>query len=140
MKKKTPYILLADDDPDDRELFSEAITQKDHIVVQTVNNGQELFAFLDAQSPDELPALILLDYNMPLITGPEILQRLGTQSTYAHIPKLVWSSSARTKDIQECIRMGADSYIKKPSTNQEMEELLHQVDKILSGRLTQPSP
>ena len=137
MKKKMPLILLADDDPDDQAIFLEAFAhQKENVAVRTVNSGKDLFDFLDAQPADDLPILILLDYNMPLITGPEILKQLRSHPSYGFIAKVVWSSSERTSDIEACKRSGADDYIKKPSTNQEMEDVVRRVEKIIFEQLT----
>jgi CheY-like chemotaxis protein len=137
MKKASPYLLLADDDPDDQETFMEAFTRLyPQTKVQTVNDGQELFVFLDTHSPDELPVLILLDFKMPLVTGPEVLERLSDHPMYAPIPKVVWSTSERSKDIQECQRLGADAYFKKPATAKELDYIILQIDKILIKQLS----
>ena len=112
MKKATPYILLAEDDQDDRELFIEALTEHHtHIPVKHVKDGKDLFKFLDSCPRDDLPSLILLDYNMPLLTAPEALRQLAASVEYAHITTIVWSSSQRSKDINECLRLGANLYL-----------------------------
>lgn len=137
MKKKKHYIVLAEDDPDDRDMFlEEFVRQNPDAVIETVTDGKELYELLDALLPEELPTLILLDFQMPLITGPEVLQHLNSRPTYASIPKFVWSSSIRTKDIEDCIRLGAVGYFKKPSTAGEIDELVRQIDKIFTERLS----
>ncbi len=138
MKKKTLYILIADDDADDQEMLSEAfMRQKPGAIIRTVMDGKELFDFLDACPPDELPVLILLDFKMPLVTGPEVLQHLSSHPTYVSIPKLVWSSSTRTKDIEICRQMGADGYFKKPATSKEMDEFVNIIYEIFTAQLIQ---
>ena len=133
MKKPFPYLLLADDDPDDQETFLEAFSRLNvHAAVRTVNDGKELFEFLDGRPPDELPVMILLDYKMPLVTAPEILERLSNHPLYAAIVKVVWSSSERSKDMQDCLRLGATAYFKKPSTAKELDEIIRQIDAILA--------
>ena len=129
--------MLADDDPDDRETFTEAFTRwYPQIKVHTVNDGQELFEFLDTCTPDEFPVLILLDFKMPLVNAPEVLERLSNHSIYDLIPKVVWSTSERSKDIQECQRLGAAAYFKKAATAKEMDQIIHQIDKILIKQLS----
>ena len=131
-----PYILLADDDPDDLDTFTCAFTRLNpNAFVETVNDGKELFELLGACNPQELPILILMDYKMPLITGPEILQKLASSTTYSHIPKLIWSTSERYKDIELCRRLGADNYFKKPATSSEIDDLVRQVDMIFTIQL-----
>jgi two-component system response regulator len=140
MKKKTPYIVLADDDPDDRDAFVEEFgRQNAEAVIKTVTDGKELFDLLNTLPAGELPALILIDYKMPLITGPEVLQHLNSQPTYASIPKLVWSSSTRTKDAEDCRRLGADGFFKKPAAAREMNELVQEINKIFAARLSLPN-
>jgi len=135
MSKQLPYILLADDDPDDLETFTNAYTRLNpSVFVETVNDGKELFDVLDGCDPDELPTLILLDFKMPLISGPEVLQRLASSMEYASIPKLVWSTSERPKDIEQCQKFGADHYFRKPATSREADELVRQIDKIFIAR------
>ena len=137
MKKALPYLLLADDDPDDRETFLEAFARLHPLAsVQTVNDGKELFEVLDGHTNGELPILILLDYKMPLVAGPEVLKRLADHPIYAQIPTVVWSSSERSKDIQECHRLGASAYLKKPATAREMDQIIHQIDTILTKQLS----
>lgn len=136
MKDGLRYILLADDDPDDQDTFSEAyIRHNPDACVQTVNDGKELLDYLNACPADELPTLILLDFKMPVLSGPEALQALASNAAYAHIPKLVWSTSVRTKDIDECIRLGAIRYFKKPSSFQELAESVRQIDAIFNSQL-----
>jgi CheY-like chemotaxis protein len=138
MKKKKPYIVLAEDDPDDRDMFLEEFArQNPDAVIETVTDGKELLELLNVLLPEELPTLILLDYKMPLITGPEVLQHLNSHPTYSSIPKLIWSTSIRTKDVEDCIGLGAVGYFKKPSTASEMDELVGQIDKMFTERISQ---
>jgi CheY-like chemotaxis protein len=134
MEQELPYILLADDDPDDQEVFCDAFTRLNpHACVKIVGDGNELFEFLDGCTVHELPALILIDFKMPLVTGPEILQRLDANNIYRAIPKLIWSTSVRSKDIEECKRLGADDYLKKPATVAETDGLTRQINSILTA-------
>jgi CheY-like chemotaxis protein len=136
MNKELPYILLADDDPDDLNTFLQAFSELDpHAPVHTVVDGQELIEFLDGRDPDELPSLIVLDYKMPIVSGPEVLQRLASSPEYAHIPKVVWSASERSQDIENCIRLGAAGYFLKPASSSELDELIQKIGLIYSAQL-----
>ena len=131
MKKAAPYILLAEDDHDDRDLFIEAFAEHhSHIPVRYVKDGKDLFDFLDSCPSDDLPSLILLDYNMPLLTAPEALRRLAASGEYAHIPTIVWSSSQRSKDINECLQLGANLYLHKPADTKEMNDLIGRISQL----------
>jgi CheY-like chemotaxis protein len=131
MQKETPYILLAEDDPDDQDAFCEAWAQLNpHVFVKTVSDGIELFGYLDICPDYALPALILIDFKMPLVSGPEALQKLAFHPSHSRIPKLVWSSSDRSKDIEVCKKLGALNYFKKPATLDEMDELIGRINQI----------
>jgi hypothetical protein len=58
------------------------------------------------------------------------LKRLSDHPIYDPIPKVVWSTSERSKDRQECQRLGA-AYYKKPATAKELDHIIHQIDNIL---------
>jgi CheY-like chemotaxis protein len=136
MNNELPYILLADDDPDDLNTFLQAFSELNpHASVQTVTDGQELFDFLDSCNPDELPLLILLDYKMPIVSGPEVLQRLASHPEHAHIPKVVWSTSERPQDIENCVRLGAAGYFPKPASTSELGELIQKIELIYTAQL-----
>ena len=136
MKRGFPYILLADDDPDDLITFLQAFSDRNpDVFVQTVSDGQELIEFLDSRDSDDLPCLIVLDYNMPIITAPEVLQRLASSSVYTQIPKVVWSTSKRTQDIDHCVRLGAAGYFAKPASSNELDELIQEIVLIYSAQL-----
>lgn len=136
MNKELPYILLADDDPDDLNVFLQAFNELNpHTSVHTVSDGQELIEFLEACDPDELPAIFVIDYRMPLVSGPEVLQWLSSHREYAHIPKVVWSTSDRPRDIENCIRLGATGYFPKPTSFGKLGELIKKIELIYSAQL-----
>lgn len=135
MNKRLPYILLADDDPDDVNVFLQAFGERyPHTPVQTVSDGQELIEFLDSCDPNELPALILLDYRMTILSGPEVLQILASHPQHALLPKVVWSTSARSQDKENCIRLGAAGYFPKPASAGELEELIQKIEWMYSAQ------
>lgn len=106
-------ILLADDDPDDRELFTEAATLQ-NACVQSVANGMELMQALDQFDP--LPDFILLDLNMPEKNGKECLQEIRKHTRFNDIPVIIYSTSSSHKDIEDTYAMGANLYITKPNS------------------------
>ncbi len=136
MNKDLPYILIADDDPDDLNIFLQALSKRDpHVSVHFVTDGQKVIEFLECCLPDELPSLILLDYKMPILSGPEVLQKLSTHPDYAHLPKVIWSTSERSQDIENCVRLGAAGYFVKPASSNELDELIQKIELIYSAQL-----
>jgi CheY-like chemotaxis protein len=131
MKQATPYILLAEDDYDDRDIFVEAFAAlHPQIPVKHVRDGKDLFGFLDSCPRDDLPSLILLDYNMPFLTAPVALRQLRASIDYAHIPTIIWSSSRRSKDITECLQLGASLYLHKPADTKELNDLIGRISQL----------
>jgi CheY-like chemotaxis protein len=129
LNAKQRYILLAEDDPDDQYAFSEAfIRLNPNVSVKIVQDGRDLMDFLDSCSNARLPVVIVLDYKMPKLTGPDVLRYLAVCRRFNHIPKIVWSTSTRERDIAECLQLGAARYFSKPATNQELEDFIEGIN------------
>jgi CheY-like chemotaxis protein len=113
----THHILLTDDDDEDRFIMKDAfreIGQPD--VIRFVEDGEQLLSRLDAiENPDELPALIVLDLNMPRRSGTETLKSLKSDPRYQAIPVIIFSTSVNEIEMEKCKALGATSYITKPA-------------------------
>lgn len=110
------YIFLAEDDVDDQELLIEAFTSLDaRMSVRTVNNGKKAVEFLNSLSTSSLPALIVLDYNLPEYDGAKVLEKLAQIERYKNTPKVVWSTSNSAFYKQLCLQLGAKDYYVKPN-------------------------
>lgn len=108
-------ILLADDDENDRLLFTDAFSElKTKTFVQTVNNGIELMKWLN-EKDTRLPHLIFLDLNMPIKNGLECLTEIRSDEKLKNISVAIYSTSSNQKDIEETFSNGANVYITKPS-------------------------
>lgn len=115
MMHKPLNILMADDDMDDIELVETAITSiEPQTTMHKVTNGKEAIDYLEKQKDHELPCLIILDYNMPELTGPEVLAFICRKKRYENIPKIVLSTSNTKAYINECMNNGATEYMVKP--------------------------
>jgi CheY-like chemotaxis protein len=113
---KPPYILLADDDPEDQEMLIDLLRDRlPHATVKTVNNGREAMRWLLECAGNELPSLIVLDYKMPELTGAEVLQATAQHPQFRLIPKVVWSTSNNSEYIEICVSHGALKYFTKPT-------------------------
>jgi CheY-like chemotaxis protein len=123
MPQHQKFILIADDDQEDLELLSEVILQLEaDTKLHTVNNGSFVMDFLEQAKDEELPSLIVLDYNMPNMNGAEVLEQLCNDSRYQNIPKIIWSTSNNSNYIKECLEKGATSYFVKPATHKNLQE------------------
>lgn len=115
-KENTPYIFLAEDDLDDQELLIEAISSfNQSIEVEIVTNGKKAVSFLERLEPEENPCLIVLDYNLPEMSGAEILAQISHLKKFDDIIKVVWSTSNSPVYEKMCLELGAQAYIVKPN-------------------------
>jgi len=127
MHKKPIYILLADDDEDDRLFFKEAFEEiKLNTSVKTVNDGVELMKHL-TQEGARLPHILFLDLNMPRKTGIDCLLEIKRLAHMKDIAIAIYSTSSSEKDIEETFIQGANVYIKKPSDFNALKKILEQV-------------
>jgi len=129
MKTLSPLVLIADDDPDDRDFFRSGMQRLyPDIFLITFSDGMNLLDFLANCAASDLPDCLLFDYKMPGLMGPDLLQATGPGSRYAPIPKIVWSTSQRKKDIDECLSLGAARFADKPVTDAELNKLLRSLE------------
>ena len=133
MDVRPPYLLLADDDPEDRQLLSdEFVHQNPGVRVLHAADGQEVLKYLNDCAVEDLPLVLVLDYQMPDLNAPQILLRLTANNLYRRIVKVVWSSSQRIKDMEDCKRLGASHYLVKPATVEELKRSVRQLTAILN--------
>lgn len=120
-----PTILLADDDPEDRELMRLAIVRANLVTdgLQCVEDGEDLLSYLRhtgewAGDPSLSPApmLVLLDLRMPRRDGFSALREIRRDPALRAIPVVVMTTSRDAEDIQRSYDLGANSFISKPDT------------------------
>jgi Chemotaxis response regulator containing a CheY-like receiver domain and a methylesterase domain len=110
--KLDKYVVYVDDDPDDRSLFMEAFHSIPDYRVVTLVNGFELMLFLKQRTKEDLPSLIVLDINMPVMNGIESLTLLKSNENYKDIPVVMFATSANPKDVEYCKSLNTEIYIK----------------------------
>ena len=117
-------ILIADDDSEDLELIEEQIlTVEPRAQLHKFMDGFSAYDFLRSRSSDEQPSLIILDYNMPGLSGSQVLAALKGAGCYTSIPKIVLSTSNSASFMEESLGNGASEYIVKPASMKEIHEL-----------------
>lgn len=127
----SPYLLIVDDDPEDIHLLSNAFSDKNpSVIVRHATRGDELLTYLRNCRNENLPAVLVLDYKMQGLDGPEILRLLREDARFKPILKVIWSTSQREKDIQNCMTLGAIHYFVKPSSKKELDQIIHQLKAI----------
>ncbi|MEO5569636.1 MAG: response regulator [Bacteroidia bacterium] len=125
--KESIKILLADDDKDDQEFFSEALdASKIPSELTTVDNGKELLEHLkDPAEP--IPDIIFLDVNMPLKGGKEALSEIKSDEALKEIPTVMLSTSDHPQDIEETFNCGANLYVRKPNSLYSLVNILKKI-------------
>lgn len=127
-------ILLVEDNDSDIELTRRALKRSrisNELVV--VEDGQDALEFLyhegtdGATKPNELPALILLDLQLPRVSGLEVLRRIKGDNRTKHLPVVVLTTSNEEQDIAQCYTLGVNSYIRKPVDFVQFAEAIEQV-------------
>ena len=123
----TRHYLLVDDAPQDRFLAQEAF---EHLcpecVLTCVESGVEALELL--RSPGFQPDVILLDLNMPGMSGFELLRTLKDDARLAHIPVVILSTSNAQRDVNEAYILHASSYVVKSAS---FADFLEQLERIL---------
>ena len=116
--------FLIDDDEDDREIFSLALSAANSSSTYvTATNGEDALRILEDQ-PDYIPDFIFLDLNMPFMDGRSCLKELRKISKLRDVPVIMFTTSSYTKDIEDTLKLGASHYLIKPSSLNGLVEIL----------------
>lgn len=122
---KYPFIIIADDDADDRFMIQEILDEStEKINYQFARDGEILIGLLKGNT---IPSLILLDLNMPKIDGRQALQIIKSERTLQQIPVVILTTSINQDDKDRCFELGAADYIAKPSNYTEMRGIIRRL-------------
>ena len=121
-----PLILAADDDGDILALVSFRLGRAGYSVI-TAEDGLEALALARERKPD----LLILDVRMPKMTGLEVVSSLREEEGLNGVPVLLLTASVQDESVKRGFDAGANDYIKKPFSP---EELASRVQAILAGR------
>lgn len=117
------FIIVGEDDKDDQELLKDIFASiDDSFRLMFVDSGKEVMSLLEKLNEDQMPCLIILDYNMPELSGADILKELNNLDKYKDTPKIIWSTSGSDNFKNKCLALGATDYIIKPSNLKDLEE------------------
>ena len=135
-QNKSITILMADDDPDDRQLTREAF-EENHLAndLRFVEDGEELLDYLHrrgkyaAEGAAPVPGLILLDLNMPRKDGREALREIKADPRLKNIRVVILTTSKAEEDVIRSYDLSAASYITKPVTFERLVEVVQALGK-----------
>lgn len=135
--KKPVNIFLADDDPEDREIFLEVISEVvPHVHVTMAKNGKELMTMLEEKP--KMPDIIFLDLNMPLKNGQECLVEIRQHEKLKNIPVIIYSTSRSRQHIDETFMQGANFYFPKPESFTDLKTMIAKIFSLDWEELMKP--
>jgi len=109
-------VLVADDEPVSRSVVG-AMLRKAGYAVMYAPDGEEAWQRLDAANP---PSIALLDWEMPGLQGPEVIQRIRAKNSQTPTYVILLTSRDSSADIVQGLRGGADDYVTKPAHEDEL--------------------
>lgn len=123
MSDNRRIVLCVDDDPDDQILVKDTIREiNPNLEVVSALNGVEALQFLDgAKERGELPSLVILDINMPLMDGKQTLMNIKKDSALSNMPVVMFTTSSSPLDKLFCEKYGV-KFVTKPIKQVELFE------------------
>ena len=129
---KPAQVLLIEDNEDDVELTLEALKDsKIRINVHVISDGISAMKFLRRQDGYEdkpRPDLVLLDLNLPLMDGREVLKEIREDINLTDLPVVVLTTSQNEEDILKVYKLHANCYISKPVDFIKFSEIVRQIE------------
>lgn len=134
MTRDTTFILLVEDNQDDIDLTLRALRMHNlanEVVI--VRDGAEALDFLfgrgdfDERNPVHLPQLVLLDINLPKLSGLEVLKQVRNNDATRLLPIVMLTTSKQDRDVLDSYLNGANSYVQKPVSFTEFTDAVRQL-------------
>jgi CheY-like chemotaxis protein len=118
-------VLYADDDADDLYFVSESLSlHREELELKTFMDGGQILTYIEKLKPtDHLPCLIILDFNMPVVSGKEVLFRLREKEIFKDIPIVVFTTSSHSFDKEFAEKYNAVFRV-KPLHLDQMKEVV----------------
>lgn len=134
MGNDNKLVLLVEDNVDDERLTLRAL-HKNNIMNEVVVacDGQDALDYLFARGKHQgrdravMPALVILDLSLPKLHGLEVLREIRAHEETSLLPVVVLTSTEDERQLEESIRMGANSFIRKPVEAEEYSEMILQL-------------
>jgi CheY-like chemotaxis protein len=140
--KRSPQVLLVEDNPADVVLAQEALAGgRHHSCLSHVADGEEAMAFLRRTGPfanTHRPDLVILDLNLPRKDGRAVLAEAKSDASLRTIPVVVFSTSRAMLDIARSYDLGANCYVSKPGNLQDYFSAVQSIEEFWFGSASLP--
>lgn len=131
MKPQTLEVLLVEDDPGDAVLTREALANSRlPLNLTVIDSGEAALKYLFRKPPYESaarPHLIILDLNLPRVSGTEVLREIKADNDLKLIPVVVLTTSTAPSDIARSYQSGANCFVSKPLDLHEFERVVRSI-------------
>jgi len=121
-------VLLVEDNPEDAAVTARVLKHNmlsNGLIIAA--SGNEALSALKNKSSSELPQLILLDINLPDVSGIDLLTRIKSDSNLNAIPVVILTGSNEDQDIQKSYDLGASNYLVKPISNDALMQVIERL-------------
>ena len=126
---KPHRLLLVEDDQAHADLIQMSLEEDgEDLEISHVNNGSKAIDYLRNQGEytnATRPDLVLLDLNLPKVSGHEVLQQIKSDESLQSIPVVVLTTSADERDVSRAYLHNANSYLTKPADFQQFQSMIH---------------
>ena len=119
--------LVVDDSRAMRMILSKTLAESGFEVMQAAN-GREALEIMDREGPEI--GLVLLDWNMPEVTGIEVVEKLRSQGTFNTVRLVMVTTETEIEQMARALEAGADEYVMKPFTREAVEDKLRLIGAI----------
>ena len=128
--KMTGPVIYVEDEPDDAFFMRRAFEQcAPDVELHILNNGEEAIRFFaenfDPKLREARPGLVLLDLNLPGLSGLEVLLQIRSKPGLRLLPVIMYTSSNQAVDIVEAYRRGCSAYLVKPHSPEKLRGMVN---------------
>jgi CheY-like chemotaxis protein len=139
MSIKGRKVILVEDNLADVELVKISVKELENPVeLVHVGDGQELLNFLKTATLNDI-AVILLDLNMPRVSGIDVLKFMSEDANYKKVPVVMFTTSNSKTDIMKCYELGAKAFVCKPLDIFEFNSSIKSIVEFWTGINMLPS-
>ena len=137
MNNGIPFsILVVDDDADDRMIIDEAFKKIGYEAeVKKFIDGQALLHYLEVIEPSLYPSLIVLDNTLPALEAADILSILKRNSSFGHIPVVIYTTLLTSSKKEQLLAMGAYNCFEKGNSMLEIVDMAKELKSLAEAKL-----